>query len=146
MEHEKTQVNIQRVDLRLLLTDLLHIARRLLLLGVALALVLGAALGWRAYRSYTPMYQAEASFTVMVTNPLYSSVNYYNAAAAQQMEKTFPYILTSGVLSDLVKERLGAEVLPAVTASVLPNTNIFTLTVTSRDPQLAYDTLNAFID
>lgn len=41
---------------------------------------------------------------------------------------------------------LGISAMPAVSASVLNNTNIFTLTVTSSDPQLAYNVLNAVIE
>jgi capsular polysaccharide biosynthesis protein len=146
MEHKKSQVNIPKVDLRLLLTDLLHVAGRLIWLGVLFAVLLGFAFGLRAHRSYAPSYRAEATFTVTVTNPLYSSVKSYNLAAAEQMAKTFPYILSSDVLGGLVRDRLGVESLPSITASVLPNTNIFTLTVTSGNPQTAYNTLQAFMD
>ena len=146
MEQEKNQVNIPKVDLRLLLTDLLHVASRMLWLVVALIVVLGLVFGLHAYRSYTPRYRAEATFTVTVDNPLYSGIKAYNTAAAEQMAKTFPYILSSDVLGSLVKERLGTEFLPPVTASVLPNTNIFTLAVTSDDAQTAYATLKAFME
>ena len=67
-------------------------------------------------------------------------------ATAEQMAKTFPYILTSGALNDRVMRELGISAMPAVSASVLNNTNIFTLTVTSSDPQLAYNVLNAVIE
>lgn len=134
-----------KIDLRVLLTDVLRGAKRLLWLGVLLVAMGAALLVWQTWRSYRPVYRASASFTVSVTNPLYSGSRTYNASTAEQMEKTFPYILTSGVLSDRVRERLGLSYLPAISASALKTTNIFTLSVTSEDPQLAYDVLNATI-
>lgn len=145
MDNENTQVNIPKIDLRLLMADFLQAARRLLWLGFVLVILLGAFFGWKAYRSYSPSYQATASFIVTVTNPLYADVKTYNTATAEQMAKTFPAILSSGVLHDLVRKELDVTALPHISASVLSNTNIFTLTVTSSDPQFAYDVLNAVI-
>lgn len=134
-----------RIDLDILISDFRRGAKRLLLPGILLVVLFAAFFCWRAYRSYSPQYQASASFTVYVTNPLQAEVRTYNTATAEQMQKTFPYILTSGALSSKVMKELGISSMPRVTASVLNNTNIFTLTVTSGDPQLAYDVLNAVI-
>lgn len=146
MSTEHTENNMAQIDLRILLTDLFRVAKRVLWLAVLLVVIACAFFVWRTHSTYHPLYRATASFTVSVTNPLYSSVRTYNASAAEQMEKTFPYILTSGALSDVVKEQLGLDVLPSISASVLENTNIFTLAVTSDDPQLAYDVLGAVIE
>lgn len=146
MDQENTQLNPQQIDLHLLLSDFLSAAKQTVLLGVLLVIFAGALLGYRAYHSYVPLYRAEASFTVTVTNPLYSGVRTYNAAAAEQLAKTFPAILSSGALSDLVKEQLGTSYIPPISASVLTNTNIFTLSVTSQDAQFSYDVLTAVID
>lgn len=145
MNMENSQTNASQIDLYLILPDLLLAARRLLWLGLLFVLLAGSFFGWRAYASYSPLYEASASFTVTVTNPLYSNIKSYNSATAEQMAKTFPHILTSGALSDLVKERLNTAAIPPVSASVLANTNIFTITVTSADPQMAYDVLNTVI-
>lgn len=134
-----------KIDLGILISDFRRGAKRLLLPGVLLVILFAAFFCWRTYRSYSPQYQASASFTVYVTNPLQAEVRTYNTATAEQMQKTFPYILTSGALSSKVMKELGISSMPRVTASVLNNTNIFTLTVTSGDPQLAYDVLNAVI-
>ena len=140
---EKTQENQPALDLTLFASDVLRAARSLLWIGVLLVAVFGAFFGWRAYRSYVPMYRAEASFTVTVANPMYKDVKVYNTATAEQMAKTFPTILSSGVLRSRVQEKLGVSYIPQITASVLGNTNIFTLQVVDRDPALAYDVLNA---
>ena len=146
MGSESTENNIMGIDLRVMLSDFLRGAKHLLWLGILLVLLASAVFSARTYMSYTPKYQATASFTVYVSNPLQAEVRTYNTATAEQMAKTFPYILTSGALSDVVMQELGISTMPAVTANVLKNTNIFTLTVTSGDPQLAYDVLNAVIE
>ena len=145
MGSENTEKNNMGIDLRVMLSDFLRSAKHLIWLGILLVLLAAAALSGWTYLSYTPKYQATASFTVYVSNPLQAEIRTYNTATAEQMAKTFPYILTSGALSDMVMQELGIPAMPAVSASVLKNTNIFTLTVTSGDPKLAYDVLNAVI-
>lgn len=146
MSSEHTEKNMMGIDLRVLAMDLLRGAKRLLWLGILLVIMGAAFFIWRTYSTYKPVYRASASFTVFVTNPLYAESRTYNSSMAEQMEKTFPYILTSSALSDLVKQELGLTALPAISANVINNTNIFTLSVTSGDPQLAYDVLNAVIE
>ena len=144
--NENNEKNFIGIDLGILLGDFFRIAKRLLLVLVALVIVFSGLLCFQTYRSYYPMYRADATFTVYVANPLQTKIQSYNTATAEQMAKTFPYILTSSALKDTVKRELGVTVLPSITARVHSNTNIFTLTVTSGDPQLAYDVLNAVIE
>ena len=140
------EVKIAGIDLHRLLSDGLDALRRTLLPFLALLVLCTGLLCWREYRAYQPMYRASATFTVNVTNPLQSEIRSYNTATAEQMAKTFPYILTSGALNERVMRELGISAMPAVSASVLSNTNIFTLSVSSGDPQLAYDVLNSVIE
>lgn len=144
MNEERTE--LQKIDLFELADSLLRIARHFLLLGILLPAVLGLLFALHARRSYTPQYQASASFTVQLVNPLYANQQYYNVSAAEQMARTFPYILTSGLLSGQVTDALDIPYMPAVTAQALGSTNIITLTVTATEPQLAYDVLNCVIE
>ena len=132
MGSESTEKNIMGIDLRVMLSDFLRGAKHLLWLGILLVLLASAVFSGWAYLSYTPKYQATASFTVYVSNPLQAEVRTYNTATAEQMAKTFPYILTSGALSDMVMQELGIPAMPAVSASVLKNTNIFTRSTLRR--------------
>lgn len=145
MDGEHSQEHGMEIDIQVLLVDLLRGALRFLWLEVILVLLCAGVLCFRAHQTYSPQYEAEASFTVYVTNPLQSGIQSYNAATAEQMAKTFPYILTSSALSDLVREELGIDAIPGISATTMENTNIFTLSVTASDPQLAYDVLNAVI-
>lgn len=136
----------QKLDLFVLLEDFLREGKRLLVW--ALVLILGGSLlmaGYQ-YRSYTPVYHATASFTVKVANPLYASVNAYNTKTAEQMAKTFPYILTSGVLQERVKEQLGISYMPSVSVTADSSSSIITIKVVDTEPQRAYDVLNAVME
>ena len=107
----------QGLDLFVLLEDFFREAKRLWLIGLVLVLLGGVGSVAYSRSSYTPVYQATASFTVKVADPLYASISTYNMKTAEQMAKTFPYILTSGVLQNRVKEELGISSMPAVSVS-----------------------------
>ena len=142
---ENNEREVQRISLLVLVDDFLREAKRLLVLGVALAVLFAACLTGYRYSSFTPVYEAYASFTVRVANPLYASVHTYNASTAEQMAKTFPYILTSTVLQERVKEHLDVDYLPSISASSMQSSNIFTLRVRDTDPERAYQVLEAVI-
>lgn len=146
MNHEQMDMGYPKINLIELLRGLVKSAVRMLIPGVVLVALISGAMCFRTWRGYVPMYQASASFTVSMKNPFYATQQYYNNAVAEQMAKTFPQILTSGLLSDRVKEELGITAMPTVTAKAVGNTNIFTLTVTSADPQMAYDVLSCVIE
>lgn len=145
-ETREQSQELEKIDLIRLVGALLRLARHFVLLAVVLVVLFAALLCLNTRRTYTPQYQASASFTVTLANPLYAEQQYYNTSAAEQMAKTFPYILTSGVLSKQVTDALGIAAMPSVTATALGSTNIITLTVTAGDPQLAYDVLCCVIE
>ena len=146
MSTEELENNESGLDVGEIIRGVVRSALHMLHVGVILIAAAAVALCLYTRVSYTPVYRASASFTVRVTNPLYASQQYYNATAAAQMAETFPTILTSGLLSQQVQQTLGIAYMPAVSAEVLGSTNIFTLTVTSTDPQLAYDVLQCVIE
>ena len=119
--------------------------KRLWLPAIIAIVLLAGILGFRAWRSYRPSYTASATFTVYVGNALQASTPTYNAAAAEQLANTFPYILTSGVLSEVVKADLGLPALPMIQANVVKDANLFELRVTGSDPQQCYDVLQSVI-
>jgi AraC-like DNA-binding protein len=112
---------------------------------LVLVLVCASGLSFLRYRSFSPVYEASASFTIKVANPLHATVETYNRETAEQMAKTFPYILTSGVLQQRIREYLGVSYVPSISAKAMESANIFTLTVRDSDPQRAHDVLNAAI-
>ena len=143
MEIEKTEQ--QGRDTFVLLDDFLHQAKRMWLLGLALILICAAGLTFVQRRAYRPVYEASASFTVRVANPLYASVSSYNEKTAQVMADTFPSILTSGLLQRRVMDELGIDEVPAMSVSATAHSSILTLKVRDTDPQRAYDVMSAVI-
>lgn len=111
----------------------------------------GAMWGYR-YFTYEPLYQASASFTVKTVGDLLDNeVNtaygfFYDKNTADQIEKTFPYILSSGILQKHLCEELGTTyVNGSVNAQVITDSNLVTLSATSRNKEDARKILDAVI-
>lgn len=110
-----------------------------------LLLVLGGLGGaFRAYRGYSPLYEASATYAVSSgkqDNVIYS---YNNVISTEQLSATFPYIMTSGVLQRVVAEDMGLPAIPGkISARMIGQTNLFQISVTASNPQTAYDTLQS---
>ena len=108
----------------------------------------GGALGLRAWRSYTPMYASEVTFTIqMDSNSLTDiggSTSYYDKATAEQLTKTFPYLVQSELMQTKLRQAMGVDRLNgSISAQTVENTNLFSLRVTSTSAQDAYDILMA---
>lgn len=143
---EQTEKTLPPLDLTALLGKLGPHMKRYWALGLVLVVMMAGILGFLEKKGYVPEYEASASFTVKVVNPLYAAANGYNAETAEQMERTFPYILSSNALREYVKDHLGITRLPAARAEVINGTNVFTLRVRDTDPKRAADVLHAIIE
>lgn len=101
-EKEKSQ-ELGLIDITEILSDYLRIFRRMWA-WVLIFTILGAGLSYvRARLQYQPVYTASATFTVNIQREQQGvadtgSASFFNNSTAEQMAKTFPYILTSGVL------------------------------------------------
>lgn len=141
------QEGVLQIDLSVLVRDFFRSFGKLWWLTILLAAIVSAAALLYSIRSYQPMYRAETTFTVETYNPTQSGYTFfYDSRTAAQMALTFPYLLDSDLLLERVKADLGVEYLNGTpSAKVIENSNLFTLSVTSRDPQAAYDILQALI-
>lgn len=152
MEHTThTNTEEQAIDLSVLLQRMLRALRRLWPVCLALIVLCAALMGWRSHRSFRPMYRSEAVFSVNLSfvggTDLSGYSQYYNKSAAQQVADTFPYLLTSDRMQELLLQRLGVTYLNGViSSSAIKDTSFFVLTVESPNPQDAYDILCAVID
>lgn len=135
---------LEKIDLISYLYEFMKALKKFFWL-VLLAVILCTAGGcfW-SYKSYRPVYEAYTSFIVTASGQSYSS-SYYDNTTAEQLGKTFPYILTSGVLKDVVAEDLGYGFGSSIEASVMEGTNLFTITVRDTSPQTAYDVMASVI-
>ncbi|MEE3394943.1 MAG: polysaccharide biosynthesis tyrosine autokinase [Candidatus Onthomonas sp.] len=121
--------------------------RRLFWLAPILIAVFAAAGYFYAKHTYVPSYTAYASFVVSADTPYGGSQSYYNRTTASQLSKTFPYIISSGVLKQVVAEDLGVTSIPAtISAESTLESALFTLKATSNDPQSAYNVLQSVIE
>lgn len=148
MENEQTQ-NTNEIDLELLLHDMLRGMLKFWWLLLILVVCFTAGYLGYLYQSYVPMYQSKASFTVSMEGNADSGYDYqfdYNKSTAAQMASTFPYILESEILTDLVKQDLDVEEINgSISASAIDNSNLFTLSVTSKSAKDSKSILDSVI-
>ena len=132
----------EKIEIISLAGDFLYGLKKLCLLILVMTLA-GAGISYfRTSYTYTPQYVASA--TMSVTAP---GGQYIGAQTASQMAEVFPYILTSGVLEDVVAREMGMDSVPgSISATAEEGTNLLTMSVTSDDPQMAYDILHTVID
>ena len=132
------------IDLAELLGRFARSLRRLWWLCLALIVLCATASGGYARLSYRPQYTASMTFLVNAGGTSQSG-SAASTATAAQMAKTFPYILTSGLLDSAVRADTGLADLPAISASSEEGTNLCTLSVTGSDAQQCYDVLQSVI-
>lgn len=138
----------KKIDVVVLLHDFLRVMRKMWIRVAVLGLIFAVITTVHANMNYCEYYTAYSSFTVNIWNEEDGSgvAAYYDNAAAEQMATSFPYILTSGVLQRRVASDMGVDAISgSIDASVVENTNIFTLSVTDTDPERAEETLQAVI-
>ncbi len=116
--------------------------RRLWWLCLVLIVLCTALFGGYARLSYRAQYTASMTFLVNAGGTAQSGTS---TATAAQMAKTFPYILTSGLLDSAVCADTGLTALPVISATSEEDTNLCTLSVTGTDAQQCYDVLQSVI-
>ena len=141
------------LDLNRVLRSLLRALRRLWLPVLAFA-ILGAGL-FLLYKhnTYVPEYKAYCSFAVRVVNKAAtgeansSFAVHYDKDVAEQLDKTFSYVLESDLLTDRIREYLGdTSVKGRVDAGSISGSNIFMLTAYGSTPQEAQRLLDAVMN
>lgn len=142
--------NVARNEQAYFIEDLLyHFVewfKRLWIVALVLAVLCSAGLSFVTYYRFVPSYSVSATFTVNV-DVRESSTESYNKATASQLAKTFPNILTSSSLNKVICSDLGVDSISAnISASVLEDTNLFTITVVDSNAQMAYDVLQSVIN
>ena len=149
-ENEKSQ-EPELIDITEMVSDYFRIFRRMWAWVLILTLLGTGIFYIRARVQYQPRYTASATFTVNIQRDQQGvgesgTVAFYNNSAAEQMAKTFPYILTSGVLKRKVAKDMGTgSVTGNIQADVAENTNLLTISVTDRDAGRAYAILQSVI-
>ena len=124
-----------------------------LLLRFWWAVVLLAAIGAAGFTLYqrlgkTPLYQSSATFTVATGDEDSGSYSfYYDQTTADQLSKTFPYVLESSYFRSMLLDQLGTDELNGtISAETITDSNVVTMRAESPDPQDAADILSAALE
>ncbi len=145
MEHQK---NTTRESLGFLPFDpivlLQDIAKRWLLILLAV-LVVGTGIYIKSDIDYVPAYRTTTTF--VVTNKSATSTVYNNLTAANSLAGVFEELLNSSLLRRQILQQIGADRFDGtITARVITETNLLTVTVTDADPRTAFLVAQAIID
>ncbi len=153
MTKEQKSSNKVEVHFKIYLTDFIKGVKKLWWVCIVLALVFGGGYSAKGVMAYKPQYTASATFVVSLqsvsgANTGLTQYSYvYDTTTAEQLASTFPHILGSNLLQEVVCTQLGVESMPAsVSATTVAGTNMFKLTTVGKDPQKTYDTLLSVID
>lgn len=139
------------IDLSRLLHEFWSVLRRMFWIPLALMLLVGGLWLVRSWIAYTPMYASEVTFTIRLnstsTSDFSGSYSYYEKTSADQLSKTFPYLMQSDYFQTRLRQAMGVDAINgSITASTIPDTNLFTMKVTSRDPDDALAILEAVVE
>ena len=136
------------IDLSELIHDFLKILKDYW--GVFLGTIVICTIAFSTFRylTYTPIYRCEATFTVATDSENTGSYSYYYSQnTADQLSKTFPYILDSSYFRSILLDELGVNSLNGtLSASTVSESNIVTMGVESNSPQDAMSILTSAIE
>lgn len=138
----------EEIDLYQLIIDTWKNLRHMWWMPVVLAVVGAVGLFGFQYVLQTPMYESSATFTVATETGSAGNYSfYYDNSTADQMAKTFPYILKSSYFRSVLSDQLeDGTINGTITAETISNSNVVTMRAHSSDPGDAYDILTAAIE
>ncbi len=144
----------EEIDLQILIGDLWKGLFKFWWIVALLAILLADLAFMGSLLIFKPEYVAKATFTISTQMTKQTSVgeidNYtydYSSSTASQMAKTFPYILQSDLMQEIIAQDMGVdEVNGEITAEATDNTNLFTVMVTSDNAMDAFEILKSIID
>mgnify|MGYP002519076564 CR=1 FL=1 len=142
------------IKLDILAVDFLKGAKKLWYLAVLIVAALSLLSFYNCKKNYVPKYVSQASFSISTLGSNSSATgassisSYYNSALAEQLSKTFSYIINSSAMRQILLDRLGINGLNGTISASndVANTPLFTITVTSTSPSDAYNILCAVIE
>lgn len=144
----ESAAQLEKIDLFKLLDRFWQGLKRFWWLIVALAILGGFVSYFNVSHISSTSYTAWATLSVSANvNSEGSSDNYLDVATASQLAKVYPYIFTSGILSDRVAEDLGLDYVPgSISVTAVEDSNVITISVTDSDGERAYQTLQVLIE
>ena len=120
------------------------VCRRWLVIVLA-ALTVGVGSYIYTDSSYVPQYRTSTIFVVTTRGS--STTVYSNLTSTSSVASLFTELLNSSIMRKNVMKEMGVSELDAqISTSVIPNTNLITMTVTSGDPRTAFSAAQTLID
>lgn len=95
-------------------------------------------------RMQTPMYRASA--ILRVASSAGGSLNYSDYVYVTQLMNTYVQIATSRPILDELSAQMDLKELPAITAEIIPNTELVKITVESSNPAIVAKTANVLAE
>ena len=140
-------LELQKIDIsHLLVKAWKQFGRTWWILLILLTIGAGAVFGYQRC-FHTDIYEAYASFSVSVNSGNSGMSSYYNQLSLKRLGESFPYILESGALRTIVREKLDLPDLPVtINAEVVSDTNLFRISVRGEDPELTAKVLDTVIE
>ena len=141
-EYRSTSSAPEKIDITEFIDEYLTAFRKSWIVPFILAIAFGVYAWMQVSNSYTPVYKAEATVSVST-----STVGNDSKLTANQISKTFPAVLTSGVLSDRIAEEMEVKKLPgSIKVSNITGTNFLTITVSGSNALDVYNELQTVIN
>ena len=140
--------NEEKFDIIAIAERFLSVLSKFWILVLILALVFSGSTYLKERRSFRPRYQCSAIFAVVSSEDRdpFSGAYYIDSVTAKHVATTFPYLLETDFMRDLIAGQLESGVINgSIRASAIENTNMVEISVTSSDPQDAYDVLQAVL-
>lgn len=134
----------EKIDLMNITGDIIQGIKKFWWVIIGFAVIFAVYSYFSVSNNYQPKYVASATTSVRIVG---EEDGYINEESAKQMAEIFPYIMTSGVLENVIAERMGMENVPGeITAKAEEGTNLFTVSVSANDPQIAYNILQLVLE
>lgn len=115
------------------------------LIIVAAALVVGVGSYILTDLSYTPSYKTTTTFVVTARGS--STTVYSNLSSTSNVASVFTELLNSSILRKTIVQEMGVPSFNGtIETSVIPNTNLITMTVTAPDPRSAFLAAQTIVD
>ena len=140
-KHEQT---LDKLDLSPAFSRFAKALRKFWLLVLVLAVGLSGFTYFRERSSFRPIYRCStiisAASDAANSADIFVNSSYYDSAAANQVASTFPYLITTDFMRDLISSQLEGGVINGnITAEAIENTSMVEISVTSSNAQAAYD-------
>ncbi|MCR5373224.1 MAG: polysaccharide biosynthesis tyrosine autokinase [Solobacterium sp.] len=138
-----TNTELEKLDITQFIDGFLNALKRTWIIVVILTAVFGVFNWFRVRNTYVPVYKAEATVAVYSL----SESSGADSKSAEQLGTVFPYILTSGVLKDVIMADMGVTSLPGtIKVTNIEGTNLLTISVSTGNPDTAYKELLSVIE